>query len=85
VRLAFRCIFAVVLAAFASAIFKNSSLTFASASAVSVSRDTVPFRALVSSAAALSTNVSGVTCGFVIYWCLKNIESLTLVALVFTM
>ncbi len=66
-RFAFRCALAVVLAAFDSAIFKNNSLTFASASAVSVSRDTAPFRALVSSAAALRISVSGVTCGFVMY------------------
>jgi hypothetical protein len=76
---------AALCVAFASAIFANNSLTFANASAVSVSRDTVPFSALVSSAAAFSTNVSGVTWGFVMYWCLKNIESLTLVALVLTM
>jgi hypothetical protein len=85
VRFAFCCSLADVLVAFDSAIFKNGSLTFANASAVSVSRDTAPFRALVSSAAALRISVSGVTCGFVMYWCLKNIESLTLVALVFTM
>ena len=63
----FRCSFALAVAAFASAIFRNNSLTLANASAVSVSRDTVPVKALVSSAAAFNTNVSGVTCGFVMY------------------
>ncbi len=66
-RFVIRCSLAVVLAALDSDIFANSVLTFANASAVSVSRDTVPFRALVSSAAAFSINVSGVTCGFVMY------------------
>ncbi len=82
---AVRCIWscALVVAAFAAAIFVNRMLTFCSAYAVLPSRETVPFKTLVSSAAALMTSVSSVIWGFVIYLCLKNTLSLTLVALVF--
>ena len=45
----------------------QKSLTFANASAVSASCDTMPFNALVSSTAAFITRVSGMSCGFVIY------------------
>ncbi len=58
---------ALVVAAFAAAIFVNRLLTFCSASAFSPSRETVPFKTLVSSAAALMTSVSGVIWGFVLY------------------
>ncbi len=51
---------ALVVAAFAAAIYVNRLLTFCSASAVLPSRETVPFKRLVSSAAALMTSVSGV-------------------------
>jgi hypothetical protein len=46
--------------------------------------NTIPFNALERSNAAFMMSVLGVTCGFVIYWCLKNTVLLTLVALVFT-
>ena len=80
-----RCSLAFAAAALAAAILAKSSLTFERASAVSDSRNTVLFNAPVSSAAALNTSVSGVTCGLVMYWWLKNTELLTLVALVFAM
>jgi hypothetical protein len=63
----------------------NSLLNFWSASAVSPLCEIVPFNALVRSDAAYMMSVLGVTCGFVIYWCLENTVSLILVALVFTM
>jgi hypothetical protein len=81
----FCCSLAFAAAALASAILAKSSLTFDSASAVSDSRNTMHFNAPVSSAAAFNTSVSGVTCGLVMYWWLKNTKSLTFVALVFTM
>jgi hypothetical protein len=80
VRILFCCSFAFATFAFASAILVNSLLTFFSASAVSLPAGILPFRALVSCCAA---ELSGETVGLVIYWCLKNTVSLTLVALVF--
>lgn len=60
-------VLALVRSASAAAILVNSSLTLVRASASSVSRVIVPFKALVSSPAAFKTSVSGVTCGFVMY------------------
>ncbi len=77
--------FAFANSDFAVAIFVNNSMKFWSASAVLPLRDTIPFNALVRSDATFMMSVSGVTCKFVIYWCLKNTVSLILVALVFTM
>ncbi len=68
---------------FAVAIFVNNSLNFSNASAILPLRETNPFNALVSSNAAFMTSVLGVTCGFVMYWYLKNTVLLTLFALVF--
>jgi hypothetical protein len=76
---------AFAIADFATAIFLNNLLNFSSASAVLPSRETVPFNSLVRFDASFMTNVLGVTCGFVIYWCLKNTMLLTLIALIFTM
>jgi hypothetical protein len=81
----FHCSFAFTVAAFAVAIFVNSLLNFFNTSAILPFRETNPFNALISSNAALMTSVLGVTCGFVIYWCLKNTMLLILIALVFTM
>jgi hypothetical protein len=61
----------------------NNLLVFFNASAVSLSWDIVPWRALVKRCAAWITIVSGETSGFVICWCLKKTVSLILVALVF--
>jgi hypothetical protein len=63
----------------------QSLLNFWSTSAVLPLHEISPFNALVRSNAAFMMSVLGVTCGFVIYWCLKNTVSLILVALVFTM
>jgi hypothetical protein len=82
VRSLFLCSFAFATAAFASAIFVNKALTFLSASAVSLPAGMFPFSAVVSCCAAATTKLSGETTGLVIYWCLKNTVSLTLVALV---
>jgi hypothetical protein len=81
----FHCSFAFAIAAFAIAIFMNNLLNFFNASAVSPLRETAPLNALVSSDAAFMTSVSGVTYGFIMYWCLKNNVLLTLITLVFTM
>jgi hypothetical protein len=75
--------FAFAVADFTAAIFVNNLLNFSSASAILSLRETVPFNALVRSDATFMTSVSGVTCGFIIYWCLKNTVSLILFALVF--
>ncbi len=79
------CFFVFVIAAYATAIFVNNLLSFPNASAVSTLRETIPFNPLVSFNAAFMTSVSGVTCGFVMYWCLKNTVLPTLVVLIFTM
>ncbi len=63
----------------------NSLLNFWSASAILPLREIVLYNALVRSDAAFMMSVLSVTCGFVIYWCLKITVSLILVALVFTM
>jgi hypothetical protein len=63
-------------------IFVNRTLTFLSASAVSLPAGMFPFSAIVSCCAAATTKLSGETTGLVKYWCLKNTVSLTLVALV---
>ncbi len=82
----FCCSFAFAIADFAVAILVNSLLNFLSASAISPLPETNPFNALlVRSNAAFMTSVLGVTCRFVIYWCLKNTALLTRLALVFTM
>ncbi len=81
----FRCSFAFANSNFAAAIFVNNSLNFLSTSAVLLLHETTPLNALVRSDVAFMTSVLGVTYGFMIYWCLKNIVSLILVALVFTM
>ncbi len=62
----------LALLIFAMAIFVNKSLNFSSTSAILPLHETVPFNALVRSNATFMTSVLGVTCGFVIYWCLKN-------------
>jgi hypothetical protein len=76
----FHCIFAFAAEAFANTIFVNSSLTLQHASAALVYGATFPCRALVSRCVAWITIVSGDTLGFVMYWCLKNIVLLILVA-----
>jgi len=85
VRNLFLCSFAFATAAFASAIFVNRTLTFLSASAVLLPAGMFPFSAVVSCCAAATTKLSGETTGLVMYWCLKNTVSLTLVDLVLVM
>jgi hypothetical protein len=76
----FSFFFAFAIADFSAAIFVNNSVSFLSASAILLLHETVPFNALVRSNAAFMRSVLGVTCGFIIYWCLKNTMSLILVA-----
>jgi hypothetical protein len=75
-----RCSFAILWFCFACAFFVNSLLTFFSASVVSLSAGMLPLRAVASCWAASTTWDSGKIVGFVMYWCLKNTVSLTLVA-----
>jgi hypothetical protein len=81
----FCCSHAFAIAVFAIAIFVNNLLNFSNASAISPLRETNPFNALVISDAAFMVSVLGVTCGFIMNWCLKNTVLLTLIVLVLTM
>jgi hypothetical protein len=70
---------------FAAAIFVKSLLTFYNASAISLPAGILLLSAVASCWAATTTWDSGDTVGLVMYWCLKNIVSLILVARVFVM
>ena len=65
----FHCSFAAAAACFAAAIFVNNSLTFVSASAVSLPAGMLPLRAVASCWAAATTGDSGESAGLVMYWC----------------
>ena len=73
----FLCRFVVLLCLYN---FVNSSLTFFSASAVSVPAGMLHLRAVASCWAAANTWDSGEIVGFVMYWCLKNTVFPTFVA-----